>query len=182
MSTVVEACTGKGFQHTTDNPLAVRKSAEVSVRQATPFDERQTGNFRPPLGSGSLPTFSPWNVISAAPVVDSKNTRVCSPDRMSASTMPIFKMVMERGVRVWCTHNLSFPACQMKNWTNSLQQLLRPNGARSLCSFLGCARHITCGRLGSALLFFSLWWLVPLFGVALVSICSLVFRRDWTAP
>ena len=44
----------------------------------------------------------------------------------------------------------------MKNWTNSLQQLLRPNGARSLCSFLGCARHITCGRVGSALLFFSL--------------------------
>ena len=39
---------GTGFRCSTNNPLAVRQSADVFVRQARAFDERQMGKRLPP--------------------------------------------------------------------------------------------------------------------------------------
>ena len=91
---------GRTSQCTTDNPLAVRTSAEVFVRHARQWDERLTVKLLLSFAANQLITshFQHTEGITAALVVDRKNARVRITDWMSGFTMPIFKMVMEHCV------------------------------------------------------------------------------------
>ena len=88
-------------------PFVVRKSAEVYVRHAKTFDERQTEKFSHLRSSGrrlissSLPTFSTHLVSLQHPWSMRKNARVCVTDKIYGFTVPLFKMVMEHSVHVF---------------------------------------------------------------------------------
>ena len=107
VSSSLQLILAKDFCYTADNPLAVRKSADVFVRQARAFDEGQMEMRLPPLWTAGykLITNPLLNTgIRAAPVVHRKNARVCIVDKLSGFSMPIFKMVTERGTLVFKVH------------------------------------------------------------------------------
>ena len=102
------AHSGEAFLHTTENPLAVRKSAEVFVRQARAYDERQMGTLLAPLwgaaNKGITIRFQYTAGIQGALVVDRKNARVCIVDKLPGFSMPIFKVVIEQSAHVFKIH------------------------------------------------------------------------------
>ena len=86
----------KGSLHTTENLLAVRKSAEVFVRHARAFYERQMGKLLAPLWGAAhklvTNSFQYTAGIQAAPVVDRKNASVSIVDKLSGFSMPISRL------------------------------------------------------------------------------------------
>ena len=69
-------------------------------------------------------------------------------DWMSGFTMPIFKMVMEHGVRVFEVHEKTeLPSVSDEELHQLVTVVSRAIDARSFCSFLRRARHLTCGRV-----------------------------------
>ena len=89
------ANSGKDFLYTKENHLAARKFADVFVRQARAFEERQIGALLALLWSAAnkLMTnhfkFTPR--IIAAPVVVRTNASVCIVDRLSGFTIAHFQ-------------------------------------------------------------------------------------------
>ena len=81
-----------------EQPLAIRESADVFVRQARAYDERQMGKLLAP----SRFQYTPG--IEAAPVVDRRNATVCIVDKLSGFSMPMFKVVMKRGAHAFKVH------------------------------------------------------------------------------
>ena len=75
------------------HPLAVRKSADIFLRQTVEA-----------FGLPFRLSLSEHGRYLPAPVVGWKNARVSNTDLLSGLTMPIFKMVMEHGVHVFKVH------------------------------------------------------------------------------
>ena len=91
--------------------------------------------------------------ISVASVVDRRN---CITDKMSRFTMPMFKMVMEHGVHVFKVHEEAELTTVLDEELHRLVTAASAAKRSAVVWFFPWLRlPLTCGRVGSALLF--LW-------------------------